>query len=167
MIVKGKALSIPRGAKSKDSLKAKGMAKAIELFRYMDAKEVNDILRKAFPGVLSTGQFLFLKLTKSNTLKVAEHQTMDGNDIFEIAKGGFLYLTVDTTKPQEEHSQGTPTTEPEHKDVPSDDDLPPAPVPAFQLYTKEAVATLLQKFYKSVKRLQVCIVCYNALYAYI
>ena len=161
MIVGGKALSIPRGVK-KEHLKDNGMAKTIEFFRYMNVEEVNDVLRKAFPEILST-EFLFLKPTRNNMLKVAEHQAMDGNDIFEIAKGGSLYLKLQTPERKGECSQvPTSTAEIKHDDnEPSDNELPAPPVST--VYTKEAIATLLQKSYETVKRLQVCD-CYNALY---
>lgn len=149
---KKKALSIPRGDK-KDCLKDNGMAKTIEFFRYMDVEEVNDVLRKAFPEILSS-QFLFLKPTRNNTLKVSEHQAMDGNDIYEIAKGGSLYLKLGTAETKGQHSQvSTHTAEIEYDDnLPSDNELPASPV-----YTKEAMATVLQKSYETVTRLRVCI----------
>ena len=70
----------------------------------MEVEEVNYVLRKLFPEVVST-QFLFLKPTRSNTLKVAEHQAVDGNDIFETAKGQSFYLKINTTERNEECSQ--------------------------------------------------------------
>ena len=96
-------------------------------------------------------------------LKVAEHQAMDGNDVFKTAKGRSLYLKLHTTERKGECSQvSTSTAEIKHDDnEPSDNELPAPPV--YTVYTKEAIATLLQKSHETVKRLQVC-GCYNALY---
>jgi len=147
MIVEEKTLTIPKGFK-KNRLKENGRAKTLEFFRYMDTTEVNDVLIKAFPRVLST-QFRFLKPTRYNVLAEADNQAMDGNDIFEVAKGGSLYLKAQSNTLMESSNHCK-----DDDGVSSDCDLPAAPIRK-PTYSKQAIAAILQKSYDTVKKLRV------------
>ena len=146
MIVEEKTLNIPKGFK-KNRLKKNGRAKTLEFFRYMDTTEVKDALTKAFPRVLT--QFRFLKPTRYNVLAEADNQAMDGNDIFEVAKGGSLYLKALSNAPMESSKHCK-----DDDGVSSDCDLSAAPIRK-PTYSKQAIAAILQKSYDTVKKLQV------------
>jgi len=92
MALQEKAVTVPKSAK-RDLLKEECRAKAVNFYRYMSAEEVNNLLAKTFLN-LQPIQFLFLKTNKKNMLTEVENQKVDGNDVFEIAKGGSLYLKM-------------------------------------------------------------------------
>ena len=94
MIIEGNTNLIPRGIK-KEQLKDNGLLfKTLDFFRYMTSKEVDEKLSEALSGK----KFAFMKPSGSNTLSEADKQNLDGNEIFDLAKSGSLYLrtVVDT-----------------------------------------------------------------------
>ena len=138
MIVEGNANSIPRGGK-KEQLKTNGKFKTLDFFRYMTSKEVNEKLSEAFPGK----KFVFLKPTGRNSLSKADNQSLDGNEIFDLAKSGSLYLrtAVDTDASSSSESV----------------DLPTGPVRSSKQYTQEEISTLLKETRETVQKLRVCL----------
>ena len=145
MIIEGKTHSIPKGDDAREQLKEEGRAKMINFYRYMSSQEVNDEITKTFLN-LQSSRFLFLKPNKKNGLAVAENQTVDGNDVFEIAKGGKLYLR------RCKHHDDTTCTNPQ--DISAE--LPPGPISTDKHHDKATKVTeLIQRSSEAVKRLRV------------
>ena len=136
MVLKEKTLTVPKSVK-RDSLKEEGRAKVFKFYRYMRAEKVNDLLTKTFLNSQPI-QFLFLKTNKKNMLTVVENLKVDWNDVFEVAKGGSLYLTCLNTS---ERSSTIQSAVSQLLTVPR------------KSYMEAEIEELLQKTSKTVKRL--------------
>ena len=88
-----------------------------------------------------------MKPTRTNALIKADSQSLDGNDIFELAKSGSLYLKTEGAF-SERYSDPVPDDD--------SDDLPVGPISAYKPYTQEHIAMLLRESNEIVKRLKVC-----------
>ena len=91
---------IPKGA-TREHLRKTGRVKEIPFQRYLDEKEVKDLLKANFSD-LAPINFQYLQPHKNNGLTVAKDQELDGIGIINLAKSGSLYvksLVTDASSP--------------------------------------------------------------------
>lgn len=82
---------VPRGS-VRGNLTKQGRTAKVSFRRNMDMDEVKSSVISAFSSI-ELSDYLYLRCGKDNRLKVLKDKDLSGDDVFELAGQGSLYIT--------------------------------------------------------------------------